>query len=69
MNQRWPLWHHFILTVVLGLTFVFFYSIALAWNSVPPIVDTGGPAPGPPFQIVLDPPDTYNLLPIPMEDK
>lgn len=68
MNQRWPLWHHFILTFVLGITFAFFYSILLAGDSARPIV-VEAPATGPPFQIVLDPPAPYSLLPIPMERK
>jgi hypothetical protein len=63
------LWHHFVLSIVLGFTFIFFYSILLAGDSARPIVVVDPPDPGPPFQIVLDPPVSYNLLPIPMEGR
>lgn len=70
MKPHWPLWHHFVLTVVLGITFAFFYSIALAWDTARPVTTTENPGTGPPpFQVVLDPPRPYDLLPIPMEGK
>lgn len=70
MKPYWPLWHHFTLTFVLAITFVFFYSVALAGDAARPTTITENPGAGPPpFQVVLDPPRPYNLLPIPMEGK
>lgn len=70
MKPHWPLWHHFALTLVLAITFVFFYSVALAGDSARPLTVTKNPGNSPPpFQVVLNPPTSYNLFPIPMEGK